>query len=104
MHIEISHPNSLHVYNDEANSVSTLIENSVARFAHRITRIECHLGDVNATKGGAVDKRCMLEARLNGLRPIAVTHQAGSLLLAIEGAAQKLEHAVARRLGKLESH
>jgi ribosome-associated translation inhibitor RaiA len=104
MHIEISHDNHLHIYNDEASTVSALIEGSVARFAERITRVECHLGDLNATKGGATDKRCMLEARLNGLQPIAVTHQADSLLLAIEGAAEKLERALTRRLGRLESH
>ena len=104
MHIEISHDNHLHIYNDEASQVSARIEDSVARFAHRITRVECHLGDLNGIKGGANDKRCMLEARLNGLQPIAVTHQAESLLLAIQGAAEKLEHALSRRLGRLESH
>ena len=104
MHIEISHDNHLHIHNDEASSVTTVIEDSVARFAERITRVECHLGDVNAGKGGPADKRCMLEARLNGLQPIAVTHEAESLLLAITGAAEKLEHALEHRLGKLASH
>jgi ribosome-associated translation inhibitor RaiA len=103
MHIEISHDNHLHIHNDEASSVSAQIESAVGRFADRITRVECHLGDVNASKGGPVDKRCMLEARVNGLQPVAVTHEAESLQLAIAGAAEKLEHALARRLGKLES-
>ena len=43
----------------------------------------------------------MLEARLNGLQPIAVTHMAESMQLAIEGAAEKLEHAIGRTLGRL---
>jgi hypothetical protein len=46
----------------------------------------------------------MLEARLTGLQPIAVTHEAASLRLAIEGAAEKLKHALEHRLGKLSAH
>jgi ribosome-associated translation inhibitor RaiA len=104
MHIEISHDNHLHVRNDEASTVSSIIEDAIARFADRITRVECHLGDVNAAKGGPADKRCMLEARLNGLQPVAVTHQAESLQLAIEGAAEKLDRALEHKLGKLNAH
>lgn len=104
MHIEISHDNQVKVQTADAESINAILEDALARFAERITRIECHLSDVNAAKGGADDKRCMLEARLSGLQPIAVTQEAASLRLAIEGAAKKLEHALEHRLGKLSSH
>jgi hypothetical protein len=42
-----------------------------------------------------------MEARVGGLRPLAVSHEAPNLLEAVEGAADKLkrslEHAIARR-------
>jgi ribosome-associated translation inhibitor RaiA len=45
--------------------------------------------------------RCMIEARIEGRQPIAVTHQAASLDLSINGAADKLtrliEHTLDRR-------
>jgi ribosome-associated translation inhibitor RaiA len=82
--------------------VETMISDTLDRFADRITRIEVHLNDENADKGGEHDKRCMIEARLGGLRPIAVTHTAPTLAEAIEGAAEKLERALEHTLGKLE--
>ena len=36
------------------------------RFSAHITRVEVHLGDENAGKRGSDDKRCMMEARLEG--------------------------------------
>jgi ribosome-associated translation inhibitor RaiA len=84
-----------------AARVQLMVEGAVGHLAEHITRIEAHLSDENADKHGEADKRCMLEARLNGIKPIAVTHQAESMLLAIDGAAEKLEHAIAHTLGRL---
>jgi hypothetical protein len=63
-----------------------------------------HLGDENAGKHGDSDKRCMLEARLANLAPIAVTHQAESLQMAFEGALEKLDRALGNAIGKLQAH
>jgi ribosome-associated translation inhibitor RaiA len=82
--------------------VEAMLSDSVDRFADRITRLEVHLNDENADKGGERDKRCMIEARLGGLKPIAVTNTAPTLAEAIEGAAEKLERALEHTLGKLD--
>ena len=74
------------------------------QFADRITRVEMHLGDENAGKHGDSDKRCMLEARLANLAPIADTHQAESLQMAFEGALEKLDRALGNAIGKLQAH
>lgn len=75
----------------------------LARFEQDITSIEVQLTDENhATKGGSLDKRCMMEARVNGRAPIAVTHFAPDQNLAFRGAADKLDHALDRALGKLD--
>jgi ribosome-associated translation inhibitor RaiA len=83
--------------------VESIVTDAVGRFADRITRVEAHLNDVNGAKGGERDKRCMLEARLGGLAPVAVSDEAPTLLEAIEGAADKLERAIDHALGKLEA-
>jgi ribosome-associated translation inhibitor RaiA len=81
--------------------VDSIVTAAVDRFADRITRVEVHLNDVNGPeKSGDRDKRCMMEARLGGLAPIAVTDEAASLLQAIEGAADKLQRALERALGR----
>jgi ribosome-associated translation inhibitor RaiA len=82
--------------------VEGMVEAAVGRFADRITRIEVHLSDVNGEKHGAVDKRCMLEARVGGLKPIAVTHQAENMREAVNGAAEKLGRALGHALGRLD--
>ena len=82
--------------------VQGVIRDAVDRYEDDVTRIEAHLGDVNsADKAGPDDMRCVFEARVAGMKPIAVKHQAESLHLAIEGAADKLTKALESTLGKL---
>ena len=83
--------------------VEGVIRDAVDRYEDRVTHVEAHLGDVNSgEKSGAADMRCMFEARLAGLKNIAVKHQAESLHLAIEGAADKLTKALESALGKMQ--
>jgi ribosome-associated translation inhibitor RaiA len=83
--------------------VEGVIRDAVDRHEDQVTHVDAHLGDVNSgDKSGTHDMRCMLEARLAGLKNIAVRHQAESLHLAIEGAADKLTHALESALGKLQ--
>jgi ribosome-associated translation inhibitor RaiA len=81
--------------------VESIVMEAVGRFADRITRVEVHLNDVNGAKHGERDKRCMMEARVGGVAPIVVHHQAPTLREAIDGAAAKLERALEHALGRL---
>jgi ribosome-associated translation inhibitor RaiA len=81
----------------------SLIEHAVKHFANQITRVEVHLSDENSNKSGTNDKRCMLEARLEGLQPVAVTHQATHLDQAITGAADKLKRSLENTTGRLRN-
>jgi hypothetical protein len=78
------------------------LNDSLARFAQEITRIEVQLSDESSGRKGAADKRCMLEARLNGREPLAVQHHGESQDEAFRGATQKLIHILEHKLGKLE--
>lgn len=77
------------------------ITSSLARFRAAITRVEVHLRDANGGKNGAADKECMLEARLAGHDPVAVTHAADRFELAVSGARDKLVRLITRRLARL---
>jgi ribosome-associated translation inhibitor RaiA len=93
-----------HIVGDEElmGRVQGVVEGRLDRFAGRITRVEVHLNDLNSSKLGERDKRAMMEARIGGLKPIAVSHEAPTLTEAIHVAADKLERAIAHALGKLE--
>ena len=86
------------------NHFSGVLENSLDRFVDHVTRIEVHLSDENSQKEGPSDKRCMLEARVKGLQPIAVTHKAESLDLAVSGAADKMKNALETTIAKMRTH
>ncbi len=81
-----------------------LISEELNRFSHQITRIEVHLSDENGSKEGQDDKRCMIEARLEGLNPIAVDNNANTREQAIEGAVEKLKTSLDKILGRLKDH
>lgn len=92
--------------NNDADSdrVEALIIGGLDRFGDQITRVEVHLADVNAKKGGGDDKRCMIEARPTSHKPVAVTHQAETMPLAIDGALEKMVRLLDTTLGKRNDH
>ena len=102
MHVQVNSDNHIHAGESLRNEVCAAVEGALDRFAERVTRVEVHLGDVNGHKVTSDDKRCMMEARLGGLPPVAVTHHADSVSLAIQGAAEKLERAIENTLGRLK--
>lgn len=83
--------------------VEEVLEDALARFHPRVTRVEVHLSDVNSQqKHSDNDKRCVMEARLAGLKPVAVSHQGSTVAQAMEGAAETLQQTLLRTLGRLE--
>lgn len=82
----------------------TQIENELRRFNSNITRIEVHLSDENGRKDGPEDIRCLMEARLEGKQPVAVTYQAGNVELALSGAIEKLKASLETILGRIINH
>lgn len=87
---------------DLTERVRGVVEGRLERFDKRITRVEVHLNDLNSDRLGERDKRCMMEVRVGGMKPIAVSHEAPTLTEAIHVAAGKLERAVAHALGRLQ--
>lgn len=91
---------------DERHSefYSTLIAEKLERFQAQITRIEAHITDENGNKEGVNDIRCMLEARLEGKQPIAVSFQADKTEQAVTGALDKLKISLETIMGKIQNH
>jgi len=78
------------------------IRQRLARFEDRITDIEVHVSDLNNNKGGHGDLRATLEARVNGLPPVAVAEEGTSVDRAVIGAAKKVVRALDHQLGKID--
>jgi ribosome-associated translation inhibitor RaiA len=104
MQIQINTDHNVEGHERFAEHVQGVVENSLGRFAQDITRVEVHLSDQNTEKGGQNDKRCVMEARLQGREPLAVSHDAATVGQAVDGAAQKLKRSVETTLDRLRSH
>jgi ribosome-associated translation inhibitor RaiA len=95
-----------HIKGHEAleTHVRHVVNGALGRFSESITRLEVHVSDENAGKGGQHDKRCLMEARLEGLRPLAVHFQAATVGQAVDGAVDKLSRLLDSTLGRLRDH
>ena len=81
--------------------VKEVVKTALHRFGEHIGRVDVHLSEGNAQKSSDGDIRCMIEARVNGYHPIAVTEHDATLHQSINGAADKLQRAIDSALGRL---
>lgn len=84
--------------------VESVMKSALEHYQEDITRVEAHLSDENAHKGGDHDMRCTVEVRIRGMQPIAITHHDDTMNAAIDGAADRLERAVRKTIDKMRGH
>lgn len=101
MKIQINTDNNIAGREGLAEQAEATVESTLGHLAEHITRVEVHLSDENSDKGGSHDKCCMMEARLEGHQPVAVTDEAATIDQAIDGAAKKLKSSLEHTLGRL---
>ncbi len=82
---------------------TTQISNALERFDPHVSRIEVHLKDENGQKDGFNDISCLLEARIEGKQPIAVSNQADSVKDAVSGAIDKMSSALNSIVGRMQT-
>jgi ribosome-associated translation inhibitor RaiA len=101
MQIQINTDHNIEGHEALAAHVRGVVESALIRISDHITRVEVHLSDESSHKSSLNDKRCVMEARLEGRQPVAVTHQAATLNQAVDGAADKLTRLIESTLGRL---
>jgi ribosome-associated translation inhibitor RaiA len=83
---------------------SSQIAEELNRYESYITRIEVHLSDENGKKEGRNNILCLLEARIEGRKPMAVSNQSDTIELAVSGAIDKLKTSLDTILGRIQNH
>ena len=108
MQIQINTDHNIDAHEAMTTHVSTVVKNALEQFSDHITRVEVHLSDEHGPatdhKSGPNSKRCMMEVRLEGYHPVAVTAHADTMHQAIAIAADKLLRLVESTLGRLHDH
>jgi ribosome-associated translation inhibitor RaiA len=103
MQIQINTDHNIEGHEALAARIGGMVASVLHRFSDHITRVEVHLSNENGAKGGQGHKRCMIEARLEERKPVAVTHQARTLDQAVRGAAGKLTRMIESPFGPLRN-
>ena len=104
MTIQINTDKTLNGEKRSDDFFTSQIAEALQRFESHLTRIEVHLKDENGKKDGFNDISCLIEARLEGRQPIAITNQADTMELAIRGAIDKIKTTIETILGKIQKH
>jgi len=71
------------------------------RFSTRLTRVEIHLSDVDNQKAGQADKRCLVEARPAGAKPLSASAKARDVASAVSEASGKMQRLLIRFFGRI---
>ncbi|TVP58278.1 MAG: hypothetical protein EA351_04030 [Gemmatimonadales bacterium] len=100
MQIQINTDNTIDADDDRIKAIRDTVEDAMDRFSDRLTRVEVHIRDENAEKGGR-DTRCGIEARARGLRPVQVDALEHTVDKAVREASRKLVRALDTQFGKL---
>jgi hypothetical protein len=104
MHIQLNTDSNIQGDVALAGQIEDVVTAALDRLSSRITWVEVYLTDENSEhKVGTQAIRCVMEARLTGFSPIAVTHNGDSVEQAVEGAADKLERVLESTLDRLET-
>ena len=104
MTIQFNTDKNLTVHKEFGDKLNGTLTNKLSRFSEHITRLEVHLSDDNGNKNGQDDKKCLLEARVEGRPPIAVTAGANNYEQAVDGAITKLKSSLDSIFGRLNNH
>jgi len=100
MLIQINTDHNITVHDAYNDKLTDLLIDELKRFSTHITRLELHLSDENGPKKGVKDKKCSLEARLAGRKPLGVSDLADTYDLAVKGAIDKMKKVLDTTLSK----
>ncbi len=103
MQFQFNTDKNIHGDDRLAEIAETTLATALGHLTDRLSRLEVHLADVNAAKGGADDIRCTIEARPEGMQPQTITHHDANVQAALRGGAKKLRTLLDSEFGKRDA-
>lgn len=100
MKIQVNSDSTIDVHAGLTNFVEDEVGRALKRFAVRLTRVEVHLCDVDNKKTGHADKRCLIEARPAGARPLSASARANQISFAVDEALGKMQRSLTTFFGR----
>jgi len=104
MTIQFNSAHSVKANQELQAPIIALLTDKLDRFSEHIARLDVHLSDENGNKEGLSDKRCLLEAHIDGSLPLVAKNHASTYEQAAEGAVDKLKASLKSSLGRSGNH
>ena len=100
MKIQVNSDNTIAVDDSLSSYVEGEVSRILDRFTSKLTRVEVHLSDVDNRKTGQADKRCMVEVRPAGARPLSASAKATHVASAVGEALGKMQRSLTTFFGR----
>ncbi len=100
MRIQVNSDKTINVDASLTLVVKDKSRSALDRFAKELTRIEIHLSDIDNKKTGRADKRCLIEVRPAGDRPLVASATAMTIESAVDEALRKMKRSLTTFFGK----
>jgi hypothetical protein len=100
MKIQVNSDKTIAVDAGLIRSVEGEVRRLLGRFAIRLTRVEIHLSDIDNSKRGQADKRCLVEVRPTGAQPLSASAQAATMASSVSHALGKMQRSLTTFYGR----
>lgn len=104
MNVQINTDKNLTVHAEYQGQITEQLTTALSRFDNYISSVQVHFSDENNSKEGVNDKKCILEARLEGRPAVVGTSLGETYDLALTGALSKLRNSLTTIDDKLKAH
>jgi hypothetical protein len=104
MTIQFNSDTNLALHEEFRNKLNSSLAEGLNRFSEHITKLEVHLSDDNDYKFDHNDKKCLLQACIEGRSPIVVSAGASNYQVAVYSAVGKLRSSLDNFFGRLNNY
>ncbi|RYF23339.1 MAG: HPF/RaiA family ribosome-associated protein [Flavobacteriales bacterium] len=103
MNIQLNADNNLTIHEPYQLQIKAQLTKDLGRFSNHISRLEVHLSDENGSKAGLNDKRCLIEAKLEGKPSIVASDLGDTYDIALKSATEKIKSALNTTISKMQA-
>ena len=100
MKIQINSDRTINVDATLSSTIQAEANRVLDRFETKLTRVEIHLSDIDNQKSGRADKRCLVEVRPSGDKPMTASATTATTESAVDQALRKMQRSLTTFFGR----
>jgi hypothetical protein len=100
MKIQVNSDKTISVDSTLTTTLEAEVSRVLSRFAKKVTRVEVYLSDIDSSKTGPADKRCLIEVRPTGGRPLTTSATTTATESAVSEALGKMQRSLTTFFGR----